>query len=68
MAEISGANMCLVAILSVTVSPSLVPAHTQALAFTAYHTYKFDKWRCLVPRRKEWFRVVLTVSRVTRRR
>jgi hypothetical protein len=50
------------------VSATLVPAHTQALAFTAYHTYKFDKWRCLVPRRKEWFRVVLTVSRVTERR
>ncbi|EIW71285.1 hypothetical protein TREMEDRAFT_67671 [Tremella mesenterica DSM 1558] len=26
----------------------------------AHHTYKFDKWRCLVPRKREWFRVLLT--------
>lgn len=32
----------------------------KSLCFLIYHTYKFDKCRCLVPSRKEWFRVLLT--------
>ena len=42
-------------------------AHAQSLAFTAWHTYKFDGGKCLVPKKKEWFRVLLTVSRALQR-
>lgn len=63
-------NMTLVSVLSVTVrqqgSFSLLVQtddHLQSLIFTVHHTYKFDKWKCLIPRRKDWFRVLLTVSR-----
>ncbi|WRT68027.1 uncharacterized protein IL334_005002 [Kwoniella shivajii] len=33
---------------------------SSALVFTAHHTCKFDKCKCLVPKKKEWFRVLLT--------
>lgn len=40
-------------------------AEGQTLAFTAWHTYKFDGAKCLVPKKKEWFRVLLTVRAMT---
>ncbi|KAK8858815.1 hypothetical protein IAR55_003045 [Kwoniella newhampshirensis] len=49
MSASSDTNMLTVAILGGT-----------TLTFTAHHTYRFDRWRCLVPRKKEWFRVLLT--------
>ncbi|WWD18707.1 hypothetical protein CI109_103161 [Kwoniella shandongensis] len=49
MSASSDTNMCLVAILGVT-----------ALGFSAHHTYRYDKWRCLLPAKKDWFRVCLT--------
>ncbi|WVQ84977.1 hypothetical protein IAT38_007141 [Cryptococcus sp. DSM 104549] len=49
MATASDTNMSLISILSGT-----------ALAFALQHTYKFDKWKCLLPKKKEWFRVLLT--------
>ncbi|WWC88417.1 uncharacterized protein L201_003328 [Kwoniella dendrophila CBS 6074] len=33
---------------------------TTALGFTLHHTYKFDRCKCLLPNKKEWFRVLLT--------
>ncbi|WWC70997.1 uncharacterized protein I206_104950 [Kwoniella pini CBS 10737] len=33
---------------------------SSALGFTLHHTYKLDKCKCLLPKRKEWFRVLLT--------
>ncbi|WVN89877.1 uncharacterized protein L203_105107 [Cryptococcus depauperatus CBS 7841] len=49
MATANDSNMTLVAILSAT-----------ALTFSVHHAYKFDKCKCLLPKRKEWFRVLLT--------
>ncbi|RXK34815.1 hypothetical protein M231_07933 [Tremella mesenterica] len=49
MATSNGTNIVMASLLSAT-----------GLVFMAHHTYKFDKWRCLVPRKREWFRVLLT--------
>ncbi|WVQ96324.1 hypothetical protein IAU59_003428 [Kwoniella sp. CBS 9459] len=49
MATASDTNMCIAFTLAGT-----------AIVFSAHHTYKFDKWQCLLPKRKEWFRVLLT--------
>ncbi|OCF37284.1 hypothetical protein I316_01193 [Kwoniella heveanensis BCC8398] len=49
MATASDTNMCIAFTLAGT-----------AIVFSAHHTYKFDKWRCLLPKKKEWFRVLLT--------
>ena len=34
----------------------------QGMAFAVHHAWKLDRCRCLVPRKKDWFRVLLTVS------
>lgn len=34
----------------------------KALIISIHHAYKFDKCKCLIPKKKEWFRVLLTVS------
>ncbi|WWC59274.1 uncharacterized protein I303_101824 [Kwoniella dejecticola CBS 10117] len=49
MSTISDTNTNLVCLLSAT-----------ALMYTFHHAYKFDGCRCLIPRKKEWFRAVLT--------
>nr|XP_019047200.1 hypothetical protein I302_03807 [Kwoniella bestiolae CBS 10118]OCF26130.1 hypothetical protein I302_03807 [Kwoniella bestiolae CBS 10118] len=49
MSTISDTNTNLVCILSGT-----------ALVYTLHHAYKFDGCRCLIPRKKEWFRALLT--------
>ncbi|WWC96542.1 hypothetical protein V866_003410 [Kwoniella sp. B9012] len=49
MATANDCNMNIACILSVS-----------ALGFTLHHAWKFDGCRCLLPKRKEWFRVLLT--------
>ncbi|OCF58835.1 hypothetical protein L486_03325 [Kwoniella mangroviensis CBS 10435] len=49
MSTINDTNTNLVCILSGT-----------ALAYSLHHAYKFDGCRCLIPRKKEWFRALLT--------
>ncbi|WVF68856.1 hypothetical protein IAT40_003629 [Kwoniella sp. CBS 6097] len=49
MATASDTNMCIAFTLAGT-----------AIVFSAHHTYKFDRWQCLLPKKKEWFRVLLT--------
>nr|XP_019045359.1 hypothetical protein I302_05748 [Kwoniella bestiolae CBS 10118]OCF24289.1 hypothetical protein I302_05748 [Kwoniella bestiolae CBS 10118] len=49
MATANDCNMSIALILS-----------TSALGFTLQHAWKFDRCRCLFPKRKEWFRVLLT--------
>ncbi|OCF45904.1 hypothetical protein I317_00392 [Kwoniella heveanensis CBS 569] len=49
MSTINDTNTSIVAILSAT-----------SLAYTIHHAYKFDGCRCLIPRKKEWFRSLLT--------
>ncbi|WVQ98039.1 hypothetical protein IAU59_005161 [Kwoniella sp. CBS 9459] len=49
MSTINDTNTCIVAVLSAT-----------SLAYTVHYAYKFDGCRCLIPRKKEWFRSLLT--------
>nr|ODN92876.1 hypothetical protein L204_05046 [Cryptococcus depauperatus CBS 7855] len=49
MATANDSSMTLVSILSAT-----------ALGLSIHHAYKYDKCKCLIPQRKEWFRVLLT--------
>ncbi|WWC86922.1 uncharacterized protein L201_001801 [Kwoniella dendrophila CBS 6074] len=49
MSTANDTNTNLVCILSVT-----------SLLYTVHHAYKFDGCRCLLPRKKEWFRALLT--------
>ncbi|WVF69827.1 hypothetical protein IAT40_004606 [Kwoniella sp. CBS 6097] len=49
MSTINDTNTSIVAVLSAT-----------SLAYTLHHAYKFDGCRCLIPRKKEWFRSLLT--------
>nr|XP_019008507.1 uncharacterized protein I206_07066 [Kwoniella pini CBS 10737]OCF47288.1 hypothetical protein I206_07066 [Kwoniella pini CBS 10737] len=49
MSTMSDTNTNVVCILSAT-----------ALTYTLYHAYKFDGCRCLIPRKKHWFRSLLT--------
>nr|XP_018262112.1 uncharacterized protein I303_05127 [Kwoniella dejecticola CBS 10117]OBR84270.1 hypothetical protein I303_05127 [Kwoniella dejecticola CBS 10117] len=49
MAAATDCNMNLAFVLS-----------SAALGFAIHHTYKFDRCKCLLPKKKEWFRVLLT--------
>jgi hypothetical protein len=48
--------------------PSLCGIHNQndadqqGAVYIAHHCWAFDRFKCLVPSRKDWFRVLLTVS------
>ncbi|OXC69956.1 hypothetical protein AYX13_01298 [Cryptococcus neoformans] len=49
MATTNDTSMSLVSVLGAS-----------ALIISFHHTYKFDKCKCLLPKKKEWFRVILT--------
>ncbi|WRT64787.1 uncharacterized protein IL334_001721 [Kwoniella shivajii] len=49
MSTINDTNTNLVCILSAT-----------ALVYTIHHAHKFDRCRCLIPNKKDWFRALLT--------
>ncbi|WWD21474.1 hypothetical protein CI109_105960 [Kwoniella shandongensis] len=49
MSNTNATNATLVTVLS-----------TVGLAFCFHHAYRFDGCKCLIPKRKEWFRVLLT--------
>ncbi|KIR70419.1 hypothetical protein I310_05665 [Cryptococcus deuterogattii CA1014] len=49
MATANDTSMSLVSVLGAS-----------ALVISVHHAYKFDKCKCLIPKKKEWFRVLLT--------
>jgi len=62
------ANMDLAALVTIGVSRLYasyiikVVLIRQGAVYIAHHCWAFDKFKCLVPSRKDWFRVLLTVS------